>query len=145
MIMSDKFFTEGVYRRVLLQEPAKTSKLQIRGGIHIIFFLFLCENICCGYSLEGPWAFLMSTLNMFSSRSKKDISIFRMKKAPLLYINYIYFLNYSTPARFLTDTKNMSTVHNCPCIPPHSLTPPQPSIMYSLKLRFSFIQQSYSE
>ena len=23
-------------------------------GIHIIFFLFLHENICCGYSLEAP-------------------------------------------------------------------------------------------
>ena len=23
-------------------------------GIHIIFFLFLHENICCGYSLEVP-------------------------------------------------------------------------------------------
>ena len=21
---------------------------------HIVFFLFLHENICCGYSLEGP-------------------------------------------------------------------------------------------
>ena len=24
-------------------------------GIHIIVFLFLDENICCGYSLEVPW------------------------------------------------------------------------------------------
>ena len=31
-----------------------TAKLQVRGGIHIIFFLFLHENICCGYSLEAP-------------------------------------------------------------------------------------------
>ena len=23
-------------------------------GIHIIFFLFLHKNICCGYSLEAP-------------------------------------------------------------------------------------------
>ena len=29
------------------------SYLQIRGDIHIIFFLFLLENICCGYSLEA--------------------------------------------------------------------------------------------
>ena len=28
------------------------SYLQIRGGIHIIFFLFLKKNICCWYSLE---------------------------------------------------------------------------------------------
>ena len=26
----------------------------IRVGIHIISFLFLHENICCGYSLEAP-------------------------------------------------------------------------------------------
>ena len=25
-----------------------------KGGIYIIFFLFLHENICCGYSLEAP-------------------------------------------------------------------------------------------
>ena len=30
------------------------TKLQIRGGIYIIFFLFLQKNICCGYSLEVP-------------------------------------------------------------------------------------------
>ena len=29
------------------------SYLQIKGGIHLIFFLFLHENICCGYSLEA--------------------------------------------------------------------------------------------
>ena len=29
-------------------------ELQIREGIHIIFFLFLYKNICCGYSLEAP-------------------------------------------------------------------------------------------
>ena len=28
--------------------------LQIKGDIHIIFFLFLDKNICCGYSLEAP-------------------------------------------------------------------------------------------
>ena len=30
------------------------SKLQLRTGVHKIFFLFLHENICCGYSLEVP-------------------------------------------------------------------------------------------
>ena len=30
------------------------SKLQIRGSNHIIFILFLHENVCCGYSLEVP-------------------------------------------------------------------------------------------
>ena len=30
------------------------KELQIRGGILKIFFLFLNENIYCGYSLEAP-------------------------------------------------------------------------------------------
>ena len=46
-------------------------------GIHTIFFLFLHENICCGYSL-------VPTTYVFM-RNKKDNSIFRMKKAPYLY------------------------------------------------------------
>ena len=62
-------------------------------GIHIIFFLFLLKNICCGYSLEVPWwgASNEYPQHMFSWRNKKDISIFRMKKAPyqLLYPNPI--------------------------------------------------------
>ena len=24
-------------------------------GFHILFFLFLHVNICCGYSFEAPW------------------------------------------------------------------------------------------
>ena len=39
-------------------------KLKIRGGIQIIFFLFLHENICCGYSLEVPHHFCMKTYVM---------------------------------------------------------------------------------
>ena len=37
-----------------------TNLFTVRGiatdkrGIHIIFFLFLHENVCCGYSLEVP-------------------------------------------------------------------------------------------
>ena len=34
-------------------------------GIHVIFFLFLSENICCGYSLGLAVALLMSTHNIF--------------------------------------------------------------------------------
>ena len=53
----------------------------------MIFFLFLDENICCGYSSEAP----RGTSNeypqhMFSSRNKKDISIFRMKNMPYLLL-----------------------------------------------------------
>ena len=58
------------------------SELQIRGGIHIILFLFLDKNICCGYSLEAPcWgASNEYPQHMFSLRNKKD-SIFWMKKS----------------------------------------------------------------
>ena len=42
----------------------------------MIFFLFLKENICCGYLLEAPQ-------HMFSFRNKKDISCFQMKKSAL--------------------------------------------------------------
>ena len=39
--------------------------LQIKGGIHIIFCLFFCKKICCGYSLEGlTEALLMSAHNI---------------------------------------------------------------------------------
>ena len=57
-------------------------------GIHIIFFLFLEENICCGYSLEAPhWgASNEYPQQMFSLRNKNVISIFQMKKAPYLLL-----------------------------------------------------------
>ena len=52
--------------------------LQIRGGIHIIFFLFLHKNIHCGYSLEAPRRGASNEYpqHMFSWSNKKDISIF---------------------------------------------------------------------
>ena len=61
---------------------------EIRGGIHIIFFLFLHENICCGYSLEAPYRGASNEYpqHMFLWRNKKDISIFRMKKTPYLLL-----------------------------------------------------------
>ena len=64
------------------------TQLQIREGIHIIFFLFLDENICCGYSLEVPRRGASNEYPqyMFSSRKKKDISIFWMKKVPYLLL-----------------------------------------------------------
>ena len=35
-------------------DPAAHSIATDKRVIHIIFFLFLHENICCGYSLEAP-------------------------------------------------------------------------------------------
>ena len=68
-------------------------------------FLFLNENICCGYSLEAPRRGASNSLeaprrgasneypqHMFSSRNKKDISIFWMKKAPYLLLCRSEFL-----------------------------------------------------
>ena len=63
--------------------------LQIRGGIHIIFFLFLHEYICCGYSLEMPRQGASNEYpqHMFLLRNKKDISIFQTKTAPYLLLH----------------------------------------------------------
>ena len=50
----------------------------------MIFFLFLNENICCGYSLEVPQRGTSNEYhNMFSLRNKKNIVIFQMKKSAL--------------------------------------------------------------
>ena len=52
-----------------------------RGYPHNIFFLFLNENICFGYSLEAPRRGASNEYpqHMFSLRNKKDISSFWMK------------------------------------------------------------------
>ena len=54
----------------------------------MIFFLFLNENICCGYSLEAPHRGTSNEYpqHMFLLRNKKDITIFRMKKVPYLLL-----------------------------------------------------------
>ena len=64
------------------------SKLQIRGGNRILFFLLLDENICCGYSLEVPRRGASNEYpqHMFLLRNKKYIGIFRIKKAPYLLL-----------------------------------------------------------
>ena len=58
------------------------------GGIHIIFFLFLHENICCRYSLEVPHRGASNEYpqHMFLWRNKKDISIFLIKNVPYLLL-----------------------------------------------------------
>ena len=52
-----------------------------------LFFLFLCQNIHYGCSLEVP---LQSTFNeynnMFSCRNKENINIFCLKKSGTLYL-----------------------------------------------------------
>ena len=54
----------------------------------MIYFLFLKENICCGYSLEAPRRGASNEYpqHMFSLRNTKDIGIFQMKKAPYLLL-----------------------------------------------------------
>ena len=49
--------------------------IQIKVGIHVVFFLLLHENICCGSSLE---ALLLGTHNRFSWRNKKNVGTFLM-------------------------------------------------------------------
>ena len=81
-------FSIYLNRRVFIMYKMGCGVIRIiatdKRGIHIIFFLFLDENICCGYSLEAPRFsyFLTKTASneypqhMFLSRNKKDISIF---------------------------------------------------------------------
>ena len=90
-----------------------STKLQIQGGIHIIFFLFLDEYMCYGYSLEAlrRGASNEYPQHMYSSRNKNVISIFRMKKAPyLLLCEYLvkilgYFFYFSIKA-YVVGTYN---------------------------------------
>ena len=50
-----------------------------------IIFLFLNENICCGYSLEVPWRGTSNEYpqHMFLSRKKKNIDTFWLIKNAL--------------------------------------------------------------
>ena len=56
----------------------------MREGIRQKVFLFLDENICCGYSLEVPhWGTSYEyPQHMFLSRNKKNMASFWLKKAP---------------------------------------------------------------
>ena len=51
-------------------------------GIRKIVFLFLDENICCGYSLEAPRRGASNEYrqHMFLSRNKKNIDTLWLKK-----------------------------------------------------------------
>ena len=58
----------------------------MRVGIRLIFFLFLHENICYGYSLEAlQWGASNEFHNiiMFLWRNKKNINTFGLKKSAL--------------------------------------------------------------
>ena len=63
-------------------------------GIRLIVFLFLDENVCCGYSLEAPcWGTSNEyPQHMFSSRNKKNTDTFWLKKAPYQELWTLYFL-----------------------------------------------------
>ena len=61
-----------------IEKKSLNSWIQIIGGIRLIFFLFLIENIHCWYSLEAP---LCGASNkylqyMFSMRNKKHFKYF---------------------------------------------------------------------
>ena len=57
-------------------------------GIHIIFFLFFHENICCGYSLEAPQQGTSNEYpqHMFSWKNKKYWYFWLEKKMPYLVL-----------------------------------------------------------
>ena len=53
----------------------------VRSYIHKLFFLFLHENLCCGYSLKVPGEFfLMSTRNIGFHGEIRKISILSILK-----------------------------------------------------------------
>ena len=55
-------------------------------GIKEVVFLFLDENICCGYSLEVPLQVTSNeyTQHMFLSRNQKNIDTFWFGKKCLI-------------------------------------------------------------
>ena len=61
-------------------------------GIRQIVFLFLDENICCGYSLEASQQGISNEYpqHMFSSSNKKNIDTFWLKKALYQELWYMY-------------------------------------------------------
>ena len=64
--------------------PDKQSIGLDKGGIRLIVFLFLNENICCGYSLEAPRRGASNEYpqHMFVLGNKKNTDTFWMEKAP---------------------------------------------------------------
>ena len=95
--VSKIFFVEDSFFETCMSECKTTYTLDIatdrRGYPHNIF-LISPQKICCGYSLEAPRRGASNEYlqHMFSCRNKKDIRIFRMKKAPYLLL-CLYFSN----------------------------------------------------
>ena len=63
----------------------------MRAGIHIIFFLFFHENLCCVLSSEVPHPGASVYPNMFSCRNEKNKSALFGRKQEVLYRTVIYF------------------------------------------------------
>ena len=80
----------------------------------LISFLFLDENICCGYSLEAPHRGASNEYpqHMFLSRNKKN----NMWKPPLI-------CSYTFRHVHLTETQISQSDQNHPCPHPETLHP----------------------
>ena len=68
--------------------PYPYQKAQNERGINVIFFLFVHENICCGYSLEVPYQgasneYLQHMVSWTNEKKMSD-SIFWLKDVPYL-------------------------------------------------------------
>ena len=97
-----------------------------------LFFLFLHENVCCGYSLEVPRRGASNEYpqHMFSCRIKKNINTFWLKKkAPNLELrNYILHYLYVEQQSVKLLSSLLSQYHDeeynhektgCPKLPPY--------------------------
>ena len=85
---------------------AGTSRINIgldKSGYQVNVFLFLNENISCGYSLEVPCRGASNEYpqHMFSSINKKNIDIFWLKKAPYQKLQISFLCNlYHSMGKF---------------------------------------------
>ena len=78
-------------------------------------FLFLLENICCGYSLEVPRRGASNEYpqQMISWRNKKDISIFRMEKNALSVAMLNPLWTEWTLPHYILEDSNFKYVRLC--------------------------------
>ena len=76
--------------------------LQKKRGIHIIIFLFLNKNVCCGYSLEAPRQDSSNEYPQhmcFYGELGKTSVLFSWKKVPYLVLwNDVLFILFQTKA-----------------------------------------------
>ena len=118
-----------IWMHFLCISKALFSQLKIRGGIHILFFLFLHENICCGYSshvgMHLGEALLMSTCDICFCGEIRKISAFFGWKNRLICC-YVFLGNPNKWQAFDPDLHHQYTVftliieaspyHTCPKI-----------------------------